>query len=435
MICRPSALISAAEAVNLGYSAAIGRKMRSVNLFDPDMDMVRRFFRASLMLLLMCWGVLQPGTAPAAPPLEVSAVRLGLHEDKTRFVMEMSAAPAYDIFLLADPYRIVIDLPQVNWNAGEGTAERKGVIENYRWGLFKKDTSRVVLDVAGPVKILQAVTLPPASGKPWRFFIDIQKTDEAAFRAALAEHRQNQEPEQVALVAPPPTEARKYTIVVDAGHGGIDPGAIGKSGVYEKKITLAVSRKIRDLLKKNPKYTVLMTRDDDIFLSLRERVAVGRHAGADLFVSIHADSISRPDFRGAAVYTLSENASDDEAAELAKEENKSDLIAGVDLSAQDDTVQGILIDLAQRETKNFSVKFAEMLTPEIARSGMKVRGRSHRFAGFRVLKAPDVPSVLVELGYLSNREDERILKSGAGQQNLAEAIAAAVDKYFETVDP
>ncbi|MFC4270269.1 N-acetylmuramoyl-L-alanine amidase [Sneathiella chungangensis] len=399
--------------------------------------MFNRFFRPALTVCLVTAGLFLSAAAIAAPVIDVSSVRLGQHDNRTRFVMEMSAAPEFDIFLLADPYRIVIDLPELNWVAGESDNRKKGIVENYRWGLFKKDTSRVVLDVGGPVKILRTVVLPPSSGKPYRFFIDIQETDFGTFRKELAERRKEQAATQkIALVAPPPpAESRKYTIVVDAGHGGIDPGAIGKSGVYEKKITLEVAQKIRDLLARNDKYNVIMTRDDDTFLSLRERVAVGRHAAADLFISIHADSISRPDFRGATVYTLSENASDDEAAELAKSENKSDLIAGVDLSSQDDTVQGILIDLAQRETMNFSVKFAEMITPEIAKSGMKTRGRSHRFAGFRVLKAPDVPSVLVELGYLSNREDEKILKSAKGQQRLAQAIVTAVDKYFKTVDP
>ncbi|MDF2368278.1 N-acetylmuramoyl-L-alanine amidase [Sneathiella sp.] len=398
--------------------------------------MVNRFFRYVLTAGLMLAGACLFAPAYAAPAIDVSSARLGQHTDKTRFVLEMSAAPQYDVFLLAEPYRIVIDLPELNWRADEDAGRKKGLVENYRFGLFKKDTSRVVLDVGGPVKILRTVILPPSSGKPYRFFIDIQKTDEASFRKELAARRSQQKNTQVAIVAPePPVNSRKYTIVVDAGHGGIDPGAIGKSGVYEKKITLGVAKRMHDILSKNKKYNVIMTRNDDTFLSLRERVAVGRHAGADLFVSIHADSISRPDFRGSTVYTLSENASDDEAAELAKSENKSDLIAGVDMSVQDDTVQGILIDLAQRETMNFSVKFAEMIIPEISKSGMKTRGRSHRFAGFRVLKAPDVPSVLVELGYLSNREDEKILKSGTGQQRLAQAIVNAIDRYFKTVDP
>ncbi|MCF8467861.1 MAG: N-acetylmuramoyl-L-alanine amidase [Sneathiella sp.] len=373
----------------------------------------------------------------AATVIDVSSVRLGLHADKTRFVMELSEKPAFDIFLLANPYRIVIDLPQVNWQADDNTERKKGVVENYRFGLFKKDTSRVVLDVDGPVKILQATVLPPISGKPWRVFIDIQRTDFGSFMTALAARRQEKAKNNVVLTAPPvqPSESKKFTVVIDAGHGGIDPGAIGKSGVYEKKITLAVAQKLYAALKKNRLYNPILTRDDDTFLSLRERVNAGRQAGADLFISIHADSISRSDFRGAAVYTLSETASDDEAAEIANSANKSDLIAGVDLASQDDTVQGILIDLAQRETKNFSVKFAEMVTPEIAKSGMTIRGRSHRFAGFRVLKAPDVPSVLVELGYLSNKQDERILKSGKGQQLLAQAIANAVDAYFEASQP
>lgn len=398
--------------------------------------MVNRFFRYVFLASLMVAGGCLPMLANAAPAIDVSSARLGQHTDKTRFVLEMSAAPKYNVFLLADPYRIVIDLPELNWQADENAGRKKGLVENYRFGLFKKDTSRVVLDVGAPVKILRTVTLPPSSGKPYRFFIDIQKTDEASFRKELAARRNQQKNTQVAIVAPePPVKSRKYTIVVDAGHGGIDPGAIGKSGVYEKKITLGVAKRINAILSKNKNYNVIMTRNDDTFLSLRERVSVGRHAKADLFVSIHADSISRPDFRGSTVYTLSENASDDEAAELAKSENKSDLIAGVDMSVQDDTVQGILIDLAQRETMNFSVKFAEMIIPEISKSGMKTRGRSHRFAGFRVLKAPDVPSVLVELGYLSNREDEKILKSAKGQQRLAQAIVNAIDRYFKTVDP
>jgi len=398
--------------------------------------MVNRFFRCVLTACLLVVGTGLSVPAVAAPTIDVSSARLGQHEDKTRFVLELSAAPQYDVFLLADPYRIVIDLPELNWLADESASRKKGLVENYRFGLFKKDTSRVVLDVGRPVKILRTVVLPPSSGKPYRFFIDIQETDDASFRQELAARRKQQQNTQVAILAPEPTStSRKHTIVIDAGHGGIDPGAIGKSGVYEKKITLGVAKRMYDILSKNNKYNVIMTRDDDTFLSLRERVSVGRHAAADLFVSIHADSIGRPNFRGAAVYTLSENASDDEAAELAKSENKCDLSAGVDMSVQDDTVQGILIDLAQRETMNFSVKFAEMIIPEIAKSGMQTRGRSHRFAGFRVLKAPDVPSVLVELGYLSNREDEKILKSGSGQQRLAQAIANAIDRYFETVDP
>ncbi len=392
-----------------------------------------RVLTAFLGLLLLC-SQLSPALAAKS---EVSSVRLGLHADKTRFVMEMSEKPVYNIFFLPNPYRIVIDMQEVVWKPAKRKNRKTGTIENYRYGLFRQGTSRVVLDLNAPVKVLRKVILPPSEGKPYRFFIDIQKTTDAAFQQAVIQSRKRQialKP-PVVQVEPKPKKNRKLNIVIDAGHGGIDPGAIGKSGVYEKQLTLQVAKKLRDRLKKNPRYQPIMTRSKDTFLSLRERVAVARKYNADLFISIHADSIGRADIRGSTVYTLSENASDDEAEELAHANNKSDVIAGVDLEEQDDTVQGILIDLAQRETMNFSVKFAKMLIPEIAQSGMKVGGRSHRFAGFRVLKAPDVPSVLVELGYLSNRQDEKILKSSNGQTKLAASIAKAIDKYFKSVKP
>lgn len=400
--------------------------------------MFNRFFRICLLALPLLGPFVPTTPVSADNTIDVFSARLGIHKDKTRFVMELSKKPAFDIFLLPDPYRIVIDMPQLNWVVKENAARKKGVVENYRFGLYKQNTSRVVLDVNGPVRILKTALLPPDSGKPYRFYIDIQKTDAAGFMAEVEKRRKKNSTTEVVILMPPKLPKpiqQKYTVVIDAGHGGIDPGAIGKSGVYEKKLTLEVSQKLYKILDKNPRYKPIMTRSSDNFLSLRERVDVGREAGADLFISIHADSISRPDFRGATVYTLSETASDDEAAEIAKRENKSDLIAGVDLEEQDGTVQGILVDLAQRETMNFSVKFAKMLIPEITKSGLKTSGRSHRFAGFRVLKAPDVPSVLVELGYLSNKQDEKILRSSKGQTRLAQSIANAIDIYFKTQNP
>ena len=397
------------------------------------LDLKVRFITALLGFMFL---YIQSVSVAAATP-EVTAIRLGLHQDKTRFVIELSEKPVYNIFFLPNPYRLVIDMQEVSWKTGTKKKRKTGIIENYRYGLFRQGTSRIVLDLKSPAKILRQAVLPPAEGKPYRFFIDVQKTTEAIFREAVVQSRKR----QVAL-APPVTEVvpdvkkgRKVNIVIDAGHGGIDPGAIGKSGVYEKTLTLQVAKRLRDKLKKNPRYNPIMTRATDVFLSLRERVSVARRYKGDLFISIHADSISRPDVRGSTVYTLSETASDDEAAALAKSHNKSDVIAGVDLQDQDNTVQGILIDLAQRETMNFSVKFAKILIPEISRSGIRVVSRSHRYAGFRVLKAPDVPSVLVELGYLSNRQDEKMLKSRKGQVKLTASIANAVDKYFDEIKP
>ncbi|MBL4906253.1 MAG: N-acetylmuramoyl-L-alanine amidase [Sneathiella sp.] len=392
------------------------------------MNFFRRVLFLFLGLLALC-GLYANDSLAAA---DVTAVRLGLHTDKTRFVVELSEKPIYNIFYLPNPYRIVIDMQEVNWKALKVGSRKTGVIENYRYGLFRKGTSRLVLDLNAPVKIIRQTILPPSEGKPFRFFIDVQKTNNDTFQALVKATRKTKlafAPPVVHIV-PEDKKSKKLRIVIDAGHGGIDPGATGRSGVYEKQLTLQVAKKLRAQLNKNPKYKILLTRQDDTFLSLRERVGIARKYNADLFISIHADSIARSDISGSTVYTLSENASDDEAAALASAHNMSDVIAGVDLESQDDTVQGILIDLAQRETMNFSVKFAKLLIPEIARSGMKVVGKSHRFAGFRVLKAPDVPSVLVELGYLSNRHDEKILKSSKGQSKLAFSISKAVDKYF-----
>ena len=396
-------------------------------------NMFYRLFKFGFWALIICVF----STTSFAASSNISAVRLGLHADKTRFVLEIDQKPSYRIFFLPNPDRLVIDMQEVNWQTSKSAKKGLGLIENYRYGLFRQGTSRIVLDLNAPVKILREVILPPADGKPYRFFIDIAKADRGTFSKAVEESRKK----QVALIAPRieaapiPQSRRKYTIIVDAGHGGIDPGAIGNSGIYEKKLTLEVAKRLKGLLEARGKYSVILTRDKDSFLSLRERVDVARKYKGDLFISIHADSIGRSDIRGSTVYTLSENASDKEAAALAENHDKADIIAGVDLEEQDDTVQGILIDLAQRETMNFSVKFAKLLLPEFRSSGIKTGSRSHRFAGFRVLKAPDVPSVLVELGYLSNRQDEQLLKSSAGQSKMAKAIAEAVDKYFNSIEP
>jgi N-acetylmuramoyl-L-alanine amidase len=237
-----------------------------------------------------------------------------------------------------------------------------------------------------------------------------------------------------ALVLPPPkpqtTGDQRPVVVLDAGHGGVDPGAIGRSGIYEKEITLAMADELKKQLEATGRYQVVLTRDSDIFIRLRDRIALARAAGADLFISLHADAHSTSDLRGASVYTLSEQASDAEAAALATQENKSDVIAGVDLSHENEVVTNILIDLAQRETKNLSARFAAILVDELKADTLLLRN-SHRFAGFAVLKAPDVPSVLIELGYLSSDQDEAELRSAKHRAKLGAAILRAVDGFFE----
>ena len=228
-----------------------------------------------------------------------------------------------------------------------------------------------------------------------------------------------------------PVPARPV-VYLDAGHGGMDPGTMGALGVPEKDITLAVARRAAQVIDASNRYRARLTRDRDVFLPLRERIRIARAGGADLFISLHADSIRNRRVRGATVYTLSETASDAEAAALARRENKADVLAGLDLDHQPPEVADILISLAQREAMNRSAHFANLLVPELQRRVI-VRSNPHRFAGFVVLKAPDVPSVLVEMGYLSNRQDAAFLGSRRGQQEIAEALLAAIDRYFSAL--
>jgi N-acetylmuramoyl-L-alanine amidase len=219
------------------------------------------------------------------------------------------------------------------------------------------------------------------------------------------------------------------TIVIDPGHGGVDPGAIGVSGTYEKIITLAMARDLKDHLERTGRYHVRLTRDRDVFIRLRDRISLARQYHADLFVSLHADVVKDPQIRGLSVYTLSQTASDGEAQALADKENKADLIAGIDLSHESADVANILIDLAQRETMNRSAVFASEIVEELGRE-TSLLGNTHRFAGFAVLKAPDVPAVLVEMGYLSNDVEERSLRQPEYRNKLSRAVTRAIDRFF-----
>ena len=225
---------------------------------------------------------------------------------------------------------------------------------------------------------------------------------------------------------------KPHLIVLDPGHGGIDPGAIGYSGVYEKEIALATAHDVARRLQATRRYQVKMTRTDDEFIHLEDRVAFARAHGADLFLSIHADALPEAGVRGASVFTLSEKASDKEAAELAASENKADLIGGVDLSRHEPVVSEILFDLARRQTNNLSIRLARNLVAELGRE-VRMLNNSHRSAGFVVLKAPDIPSALVELGCLSNRVEDGLLQQGPYQRKLAGSLVRSINDYFDSM--
>ena len=388
---------------------------------------------AILRRLVLGLGLLLSAQAAAAP--EVTAVRLGLDSEVTRLVLDLSEPIAYNLFTLPAPDRVVIDLPQTNWRP-PSELDGRGIVSRLRFGLFKPGTSRVVLDLAGPASVQQVMLLDGSDGQGNRLVIDLAPATAGGVRPLTAARVQPASA-SAPFTAPGTAVKRrpsKPVIAIDAGHGGADPGAIGAGGTYEKTITLAAARELKARLEASGRYKVVLTRDSDIFLRLRDRVLAARKAGADLFISLHADSIASPDIRGLSVYTLSERASDKEAAALAVRENKADLIAGVDLTGVEaPEVVNILIDLAQRETMNLSAHYASMLVEGLGEEVTLLR-ETHRFAGFAVLKAPDVPSVLIELGYLSNPTEERLLRDRRYRARLIAAIARATDRFFSYKD-
>lgn len=436
-------------------------------------------------ILMLAASALKPEPALARPVPDVTGTRLGGDAKRTRFVADLTEAVKFNAYVLRDPYRVVVDLEQVDFQLPAGLGETgRGLIKAYRYGLIDPGRSRIVMDAVGPVLIDKTFSIGPANGQPARIVIDMVPTTAKAFalirgpkKGEPPEENQNRtvvgpvlDAEGVPVEVPPANSNEAFasntdggiakgpaailrdmasawlnidpggsadeskephvrTIVIDPGHGGIDPGAIGAHGTTEKTIVFAFSKELQKQLNRSGRYRVILTRDADVFLSLKERVQVARENKADLFIAVHADAVRGADVRGATVYTLSETASDEEADQLAHDENRSDLIAGVDLADESEEITGILIDLAQRESKNHSVAFAKSIVGHL-RSMTELTTRPVRSAGFRVLKAPDVPSVLLELGYLSDNADERLLLSSAWRQKVAGAITDAIDTYF-----
>jgi len=383
----------------------------------------------------------EPGVTarPLVPVAEATSfpvateVRLGGDDKQTRFVVDLSQQIDVVAFTLADPYRVVIDLPQVTFKLPAQAGEHgRGLVKAFRYGLIMQGGSRIVLDTKGPVRVDNAFGLSAAAGQPARLVLDLSSTDRETFlRNITMQDRTLHTATGKAVSVPEASGDLRPLIVIDPGHGGIDSGTKSGSGQDEKDVVLAFGLMLRDRLEKTGKYRVAMTRSDDTFIPLDERVRFARAHNASLFISIHADSIPRSEGQaeGASVYTLSAHASDAEAARLAEVENKSDVIAGVDLSSEPNDVANILIDLAQRETKAFSLQFARDLVGEF-KATTKLHLHPLKSAGFIVLKAPDVPSVLVELGYMSTKDDLVHLMSPAWRSRTADSLVQAVGTFF-----
>ncbi|MDA9531747.1 N-acetylmuramoyl-L-alanine amidase [Bradyrhizobium sp. CCBAU 25338] len=384
----------------------------------------------------------QPVVAAANFPV-ASAARLAGDGKQTRFVLDLDRTVTFRTATLADPFRVVVDVPQVNFQLPAGTGSGgRGLIKAFRYGLVMPGGSRIVFDLTGPAKIANSYVVEAANGQPARLVLELEEIERAAFVASLSpENRPELRP--AIAEAPPATVPAKATadaaqhkaddrpvVVIDPGHGGIDNGT-QSGGESEKNLVLAFGLALRDKLEKGGKYRVVMTRDDDTFIPLNDRTKIARNHKAALFVSIHADALPRAegDAQGATIYTLSDKASDAEAQRLADAENRADAIAGFNLAEEPNDVADILIDLTQRETRTFSNRFARLLMGE-----MKATVRMHKHplksAGFRVLKAPDVPSVLVEIGYVSNKGDLEHLVSEGWRSRAVGSMAQAIDGFL-----
>ena len=380
-------------------------------------------------------GAVQPKPASAI----ADAAALEGDQYRTSFKLGLSKGVTAEVFTLANPYRVVVDLPDVAFSLSEAAGrEGRGLVRAFRYGLFAEGKARVVLDVSGPVKVEKAGMTAGADGRRVELKIDIVPMPTESFGAGTGAQRQAPSPQKASHdddVAPDQKKSTKPVILIDPGHGGVDPGAVGEAGLLEKNVALGVALELRRSLIAAGRYEVRMTRTSDVFVSLDRRLKITRQSGADLFISLHADSIEEKAaanaIRGATVYTLSDRASDEQARQMAEKENASDLIAGIDAadSSGADQVKSILIDLMKRETANFSAEFSNVLVGKLGKA-IPLAKVPHRSAAFKVLKQTYAPAVLVELGYMSNPEDQKLLNSPGWRLRVAEQVRAAVDAHF-----
>jgi N-acetylmuramoyl-L-alanine amidase len=402
------------------------------------------FFKAFLRIIavrltaLACLCCIAASSVQAAT---ATGARIGGNEEHTRFVVDLSRPVSFTVYVQPDPYRVIIDAPDLKFKLPPGVGKKvRGLIAQYRYGIIEEGKSRIVIDTTGPVLISKSFLVPEQAGQPPRLVVDLVRSTEEAFsaaydssavteRQAIAEAKPEPAAAEAEEMLPAATSSKRKIIMLDPGHGGVDPGATSGKGTKEKDVVFAFARALEQALSNLGNYDVRLTREGDVFLPLAKRVDIARKANADLFIVIHADTVRGPTARGLTLYTLSEKASDAEAAALADKENRADIIGGIDLETENQEVTDILIDLAQRESKNHAMLFSKKALIEL-RPQTLMTGKPLRSAGFVVLKAPDVPSVLVELGYLSSKQDEALLTSPKWHAKIAKAMAQAVESYF-----
>lgn len=356
-------------------------------------------------------------------------------EDVTDFSLKLSKGVTVEVFTLANPYRVIVDMPDVAFELPEGAGRKgEGLVKTFRYGLFAARKARIVIDTLSPVAIERA-DMVSVGGTAVRLQLRLRAIDAATFGYGTGASR-TASPKTKPSLTPFKPKSSRPVIVIDPGHGGIDPGTLSANNVYEKDVVLAVAKVLRKELVARGGFQVEMTRTKDVFVKLSERLAFSEKKGADLFISLHADALADQRYvkrvRGATVYTLSERASDEAARKAAEKENNADAIAGLPTFKEENVgeVRDILIDLVKRETANFSADFSNALVKRMGES-VRLSRKPQRSAAFKVLRQTGTPSVLVELGYLSNSEDEKSLTSDSWRKKMAKAIANAVETYFK----
>jgi len=367
-------------------------------------------------LLLVSMAFLECSGVSLAASLTVRDARLWTAPDHTRVVLDLSGPVDYRVFRLKSPERIVVDMHKATLHAKlDGLVRHDPVLTAIRYGKPKKGILRLVMDVKESVRP-RSFLLKPMHGKPYRLVIDLMR-------------QQNEK--QAAVTASAVRTRKQITIAVDAGHGGEDPGAIGPHGLKEKNVTLAVAKMLAHAINVQPGMRAVLIRKGDYFVPLGQRVRLARKAKADMMISIHADSVTKHNVRGASVYTLSEKgASDHVAAMLARKENSSDAIGGVRPGeVRDPLVSRILADLFKRDSLNSADLLAEEMLKHIRRIG-PIKYSVPKHARFVVLGAPEIPSVLVELDYISNPRRERLLRSSKHQKQMATALLQASESFL-----
>ena len=397
----------------------------------------------------------------------------GLTGPATRIVVETSNIPEARLLLLENPYRLIIDTAHTVWDLPSMPKSAKlsfGSITSYRYGNPDPDTGRLVFELSEPAAPIAAFLLPPndtdsSKTSGYRIVVDVINRGKTAFTLARSALKKtpylatnqldefiienmrdenhpilSKQPDQMQNTSlsgiavelkSPKLRSRKWIVTIDAGHGGKDPGAIGITGTREKDITFKASKRLKYHLNSTGHVIARLTREDDSFIRLRDRIAIARQHQADLFVSIHADAASNAKAFGISVFSLSDSASDKEAALIAERENKADLLGGPDLAVEDPLAANALLGMFQRESMNESTYAAKSILKQV-RSFPGGDKRGHRFAGFAVLKSPDIPSVLIEMGFLTNQQDEANLKKSSYIDALTKKIADAILEYLKS---